>query len=762
MTVAYIESWFDCELTQPVRVDTLGGNLFSMDNGGNQIGVRVFKNGEPESPGGSLFAKIIRPDGGTVTTDSVQFSGNSAAVLLPQAAYAYPGVVTVSLKHTSGSTVTTLAAFTAYVYETTTDTPIDPGTIIPSVEQLIAAIAAAEESIPAAAPALMAAIASTFSNTVPYQKGQYVWNGGSLYQFTAAHPAGAWTGTDAVLAAAGSDFAAYDREHMDGINLIKTQYFMTPVIGFPTGQTGTVTRNVSVPEWGCDDATRVVGTKAENSSVTAFYIGGTTAEMLPGYTTAANGQLFETNIWVKNNHETQSIFVKTALTNYTEYEEIAPGKSAKIDQIARGSGSDSLQIRFKTSASGTAGDPFDVTIWHPVIKIGTATNVGEYVPPAYTPLTGKPTANQTPEFGGTFTVSQVKTDSLGNVSELVDKTVKIPDTIASTSAAGLMSAQDKVKLNACKTTNATESASGLMSADDKAKLNGLEVGARNLLLNSSEPLIGSSNGATYTVARNVEVSEWGATSAIRVAGTGASGVISKSVFYIGGVTAAIAYGKRTTVSGQNYSYSIYIKNNHATENCGIFSPLKSVITIAPGESTRVEWSVTGDGSGLIQIIFQSGSYGGAFDITFWHPMIELGTFSTDWTPALEDNGYVKDYIDGLLEDNSHVYGYSSENIQSGGITVKRIGKLCTINFNQATVDKSNVFTADTETETGIILASEDGHVPYMDYWFILVSRPNNVTVLAKIAHSTGKLTLRPFGRALSKFDYLYGSASYFV
>lgn len=66
--------------------------------------------------------------------------------------------------------------------------------------------------------------------------------------------------------------------------------------------------------------------------------------------------------------------------------------------------------------------------------------------PTYTSFTGKPTANQTPGFGSTFTISQISQATNGQVSG-TDRTVKIPDTLASSSASGLMSAEDKVAID---------------------------------------------------------------------------------------------------------------------------------------------------------------------------------------------------------------------------------------------------------------------------------------------------------------------------
>ena len=52
--MAVIESWFTQERTQPVKVRYLDGNVFSMDNNGNLIGIEVLENGEP-------FGLSVRP-----------------------------------------------------------------------------------------------------------------------------------------------------------------------------------------------------------------------------------------------------------------------------------------------------------------------------------------------------------------------------------------------------------------------------------------------------------------------------------------------------------------------------------------------------------------------------------------------------------------------------------------------------------------------------------------------------------------------------
>lgn len=75
----------------------------------------------------------------------------------------------------------------------------------------------------------------------------------------------------------------------------------------------------------------------------------------------------------------------------------------------------------------------------------------KYTHPTYTAVDGKPDADATPGFGGTFTVTDITTNTLGHVTAGTSRTITIPSTAATTSAAGLMSAADKTKLNGIAT-----------------------------------------------------------------------------------------------------------------------------------------------------------------------------------------------------------------------------------------------------------------------------------------------------------------------
>lgn len=71
----------------------------------------------------------------------------------------------------------------------------------------------------------------------------------------------------------------------------------------------------------------------------------------------------------------------------------------------------------------------------------------KYVHPSQTARTGKPVENLALGWGGTLTVSQVTNDNQGHVTGMTDRTITMPSTTASTTAAGLMSATDKSKLD---------------------------------------------------------------------------------------------------------------------------------------------------------------------------------------------------------------------------------------------------------------------------------------------------------------------------
>ena len=82
---------------------------------------------------------------------------------------------------------------------------------------------------------------------------------------------------------------------------------------------------------------------------------------------------------------------------------------------------------------------------------GTSSNITIHPTHTAYPESGNgaatPTGDQTPSFGGTFNVPQVVTDDFGHVTKQNIRKVTIPSATATQSAAGLMSAADKKKLD---------------------------------------------------------------------------------------------------------------------------------------------------------------------------------------------------------------------------------------------------------------------------------------------------------------------------
>ena len=207
--MATIQTWFDQEMFEPVKVHYLDGNVFSADNAGNIVGFRMIDHGEPATLTGSVSARIIRSDGVTVTQTGTR-DNNKVYVALPQAAYVVPGVISIVVKLTDGETITTMGALVANVYQSTTDTVVDPGTIIPSVETLIAEIEAAVASIPADYSSLWNQLAPAFSTDTAYTAGQYVTYNGGFYRFRVDH-SGTWVATDAVAVNIGRELTKHEK-----------------------------------------------------------------------------------------------------------------------------------------------------------------------------------------------------------------------------------------------------------------------------------------------------------------------------------------------------------------------------------------------------------------------------------------------------------------------------------------------------------------------------------------------------------------------
>ncbi len=113
------------------------------------------------------------------------------------------------------------------------------------------------------------------------------------------------------------------------------------------------------------------------------------------------------------------------------------------------------------STSGVGGSAGAMTAADKEKLDGIAAGANAYTHPTLSggsALTGVETADVTPAFGGTVSISQVATDTAGHVTSLTTRTITIPsavavanvmsgDTITTAGSAGLMSAADKTILD---------------------------------------------------------------------------------------------------------------------------------------------------------------------------------------------------------------------------------------------------------------------------------------------------------------------------
>lgn len=133
------ETWLKADLQAPVTVKRIDGNLFSGDNQGNLVGVTITDAGEPATLSGEVRGYFIRSDGNTVIMSGT-IDGNKVTVVLPSACYTVVGQFSLVIK--VGQVA--VGACTGYVYQSNTDSTVDPEHVIPDIDQLLTRVEALE------------------------------------------------------------------------------------------------------------------------------------------------------------------------------------------------------------------------------------------------------------------------------------------------------------------------------------------------------------------------------------------------------------------------------------------------------------------------------------------------------------------------------------------------------------------------------------------------------------------------------------------
>lgn len=139
-----------------------GGNIGEDDIKADRFGVDVFEDGVAvDLTGCTVSAYFIRPSQETSTITGTA-KGKQAYVNLKEECYRYPGGYTLALKLTYDGISRTVAIFDGHVLQTKTDSVIDNDHVIPSLEEIYAAI----DEVEAATVAANAAALSIENMTV--------------------------------------------------------------------------------------------------------------------------------------------------------------------------------------------------------------------------------------------------------------------------------------------------------------------------------------------------------------------------------------------------------------------------------------------------------------------------------------------------------------------------------------------------------------------------------------------------------------------
>lgn len=176
--MAKVEAWYEQDLKRPVRINYLDGSFFNQDAAGSRIGVKVYSDGQAVTLAGSITGYCVQADGTTVPISGTR-SGNTAYIDIPQSALSVPGPLTVTIKNTESSVITTLCAVVGIVTQSRTGVQVDPGqTVTDWTNQISAQLQACQD----AADNVGAIVAVPYASlTFPVEVGTYTTNSGNLY-----------------------------------------------------------------------------------------------------------------------------------------------------------------------------------------------------------------------------------------------------------------------------------------------------------------------------------------------------------------------------------------------------------------------------------------------------------------------------------------------------------------------------------------------------------------------------------------------------
>lgn len=237
-----------------------------------------------------------------------------------------------------------------------------------------------------------------------------------------------------------------------------------------------------------------------------------------------------------------------------------------------------------------------------------------------------------------------------------------------------------------------------------------EIGGRNLMLNSNRVNMLPFSSASLEIEGNVVVSEWGAQNAKRAHGSGGTSATFGLV-----IASRSINGKTTTffTNPGDYTWSVYVKNNHSTNNIiwGRYDfstytkngeKVTGPIELTPGESAVLSESCNLTvGNTNMQFQFRTIEPGDDFDVIYWNPKFEVGLNPTRWTPAPED---IQNEIDGKLSSTGDGSSLTVDFTESASVANITSGSTFEELFGQILKNQNDFLDSDT------IQAAEDAGI----------------------------------------------------
>ena len=182
---------------------------------------------------------------------------------------------------------------------------------------------------------------------------------------------------------------------------------------------------------------------------------------LDGIDAGANKTIVDTKLSSTSTNPVQNKAINSALSRKAGISVATTGLNGlmsaedktKLNGIATGAevnqnAFSNIAVGSTTIAADTKTDTLAIEAGSNIIITPDATNDKITIAAkSYTARTGVPTEDAAPAFGGTFKVSQPVSNSTGHITAINTRTITIPNSTATTSTAGLMSASDKTKLD---------------------------------------------------------------------------------------------------------------------------------------------------------------------------------------------------------------------------------------------------------------------------------------------------------------------------